>query len=250
MTIRNIAIFIGVILLCIGIFTVYNQHKEIMELQFKQAESGQNLQAYKDSLFTAKDSINTSAIFIRSLNNDLNVLQGKYSILQSQYQVAVNSIKDSGAGTSTVVDSIGEVSFKGVNGIANYEGHTSINLNSKQSTWNLSIKFTPVQITSDVYKDSIYWKIRTVSLTEGVILKGESVIDEATLEKIKDIKPIEKIRSEFAVGGALAKDRLYGGVMYKPSNWIFGAQYLLFGTSTSGTEWYNQLQFTAFYFLF
>lgn len=248
-----ILVFLGIV------YFAWNQYNKAQQLEFAKTELVQNQQAYQDSLQKARDSVQTTAIFVKNLNDENNKLKefkGKYIILYNKYNLLVEAMADSGNGQTNVTDSVATVQFSGTKSIVSYKGKTEYNLFSRTSTWNLGLEFEPINIISQAYYDDSthLWSIRTTSLSDNVTLKGTSTIDEETLKKIKGVATnIDDVnRSLLGVGGIVAHDRIYASVVFKPGKtWMFNLNYKLFTNENVPNESItNQLSFGAFYFIF
>jgi len=250
---KNKWVYIIIAFLGIGYFA-WGQYNEIQQLLFDRVVLVQNTQAYQDSLTKARDSVQTTALFVKSLNEDIDKLNHKYVILSNKYNLLVLAIQDSGNVRPIVTDSTVIVKFSGKKYIVFYSGRTEYRFDTDSATWNLDLDFDSINAGSKVYYDDStkLWTIQTTSLTEGVVLKGTSIIDEATLKQIKGIAQLEeKGKSIFAIGGIISHDRIYAGITLKPiKNWMFNLNYKLFTNENVPNEsLQNQLSFGIFYYL-
>jgi uncharacterized membrane protein len=247
---KNKWTWIILIAIVLGIW-VYNLYQENQRLQFQNDVHRQNEQALKDSLDRHKDSIQVLAAKVADLNNESSDWKNKYVAIKTKYEIAIDSLIDHGDGITETTDSTARVVFAGSRGIATYSGWTLANVKTKESSWDIGITFADILAQSEIFRDKTddLWKIKTTSMTSGVKLRGLTTIDESILRQIRTI-PGEESNSRFAIGTEVQRDRVYGGLFIRPSNWMFGIQYMLYDNSSKEYQWNDRVKISIYYFLF
>jgi len=233
---------------------VYGVVQENRELRAENEKRQQNEAAVQDSLFKMKDSVQTLAVKVGNLQSEVGELNGDYVAVNTKYQIALDTIKElRKRGTSKVIgDSIGIVEFHGTKGIATYDVRTEINVKSNENNYSIEIAFADIETQSTLYYDDAdkLWKIRTLSLSPGVKLRALSIIDDETYRKIQGLTPIQiKTPSTFGLGGLIAYDRVYGGIVISPSQWMFTVHYKLYDKYLENERWSDKIMIGVHYYI-
>ena len=223
-------IAIGVITLGIWVYSLYAQNQQ---LQAEKRALQQNTAFVADSLNKKVDSLQTIAVKVGDIQSKATEWKNKYLAVSTKYQISLDtiSILKKRVDSVQVVGDTVTVPFEGTQGIASYKGQTEANIRTKQGTHSIRIAFSEVETQSVLFYDETakLWKIRTLSLSPGVKLRGLSTVDDETYRKISSIAQIQdKTPSTFGVGGLFTSDRVYGGLTLSPSRWSFGLYYKVF----------------------
>jgi len=233
---------------------VYGVIQENRELKAERLKHRQNEIALQDSISKVVDSVQVLAIKVEDLQSESELWKGKYIATSTRYEIALDtifSLRQQGT-TQIVGDSIGVVSFTETQSIATIQCTTEVNVKTKTSTYSYSLMFSPINVKSNLFYDEEdgLWKIRTVALSPGVSLRGLGTIDDETFRKIQGLKPIQPTTpSSFGVGGLFAYDRVYGGVVFSPSQWSFSLHYKVFDKYLEDERWSDKLIIGVHYFL-
>lgn len=148
----------------------------------------QNQKAYEDAFNQKVDSIQTLAVIVKKLNNNLDELRKKnrrQTATVTELRLEIDSLKSHGVGVlATGTDSVAaykEVSFGGKIGILNYSGYTRFYLppSQAQPTHYLQASFDEILVKSQLFRglDNV-WRIQTESLTPNIKLRTVGTIDE------------------------------------------------------------------------
>lgn len=240
----------------------YSQYRKARNLEFQIITERQNEQALQDSLLKIADSLQTTAAFVKDLNDknsslkqEKDVWKNKYAILSSQYTLAIDSIHILQTGFAELLnDSVISAPFKGKQSIATYDGFCDVNIKNRKYDWDVWIKFDPVETGSEVYYDLTdnLWKTRAYSKSPGIKTIGFSTIDEKTLREIRNI-PLDGFdKKVFGVGTIIMKNQFHCGIIVKPSNFMFGINYKIYDNinTVKNELWYDRVSMSAYYFLF
>jgi len=225
--------WIAIALIGIGVY-VYTLIQDNRELTAENATFKQNEVALQDELSKGKDSIQTLAVKVSNIQSSEKEWKNKYIAVNTKYQIALDSVRVYRAWASNVTvigDSIGTVPFDTTQGIAHITGETTVNIKSKVGTYSVSVAFAEIEAGSVLFYDEVdkLWKMRTIALTPGVKLRGLSNVDDDTFRKIQGLKALEPpIPGTFGVSTLVAYDRVYGGVVFSPTQWAFTLYYKLF----------------------
>lgn len=217
-------------------YYAYGLYLAKQELEHQNQVRRQNIAALEDSLTKKADSIQTMVLFVRDLNtqlkdkdSELAAWKNKYRILNTKYQIVLVAIRDTGETQGTIDSGFAITTFQGTKFFAHYQGKTIFDLRTQIAEWELDLQFDDINTESDVFLEDSLWKIQTVSLTPGVKVRGISTIDDKTLRDIRHGGvAVDGGRNFLAVGSYIAYDRVYAGVVLKPSNWQFSFSYKLF----------------------
>jgi hypothetical protein len=247
--------WIGLVAIALGIW-VYSLYAKNQELEAERRALEQNAAFTADSLSKKVDSLQTIAVKVDNLQNESKEWKNKYVAVSSRYQIALDSVKVYRAlahGVTVVGDSIGTVPFDTTAGIAHIVGETTVNTKSKVGTYSLSIGFLPAEAKSVLFfdeKDKL-WKMETISLSPGLKLRGLTTVDDETYRKISGLNQLQtKTPSTLGVGGLVATDRVYGGLIFAPSQWSFSVHYKLFDKQDITNEaWSDKLMIGVHYFI-
>jgi len=234
-----------------GIYSLYQQNQQ---LKAQLAQLTQEYFATGDSLSKTRDSVQVLTTFVRDLNTDKELWKKRYIAVKDKYDILIATTIDTG---SAPIDTAGgipdtiKVAFIGKKGIVNYNGMTYYIWNSQTKAWSITITIDSITIVSEIFKDAAdgLYKIKTISQTPGVTLIGYSTIDKELFRKIVDLPPL-KDSNKFGPGMLIAYDRVYGGLVYKPSDWMFSAHYKLFERQNLNEVWYDRFLIGAHYFVF
>ena len=219
-------------------YFAYNLYTENQQLKFESAKSKQNELAYLDSLNKAKDSIQVIASYVADLNQKvLNTstenkkVNNEIHALKAKYEIAIDSINILNKKTKGYI--IGDsviVPFEGKQIIATYTGNTLMNIKTKESTYSLKILFDDIDTRSELFLDESdnMWKMRTISMTPGIKLRGISILDENVFRKISGIGVNKSDKEKiFGIGGIFGKNIFAPGMQLKFGDWSFGANYIV-----------------------
>lgn len=241
------------IALVVGSF--YYLYSENRRLEAEKRELQQNTAFVADSLSKMKDSVQTLAVKVGNLQNESKTWKDKYIAVNTRYQISLDTIKvlKQKVDSIKVVGDTVTVPFDGTQGIASYKGQTEANIRTKQGTHSIQISFADIETQSALFfdeKDKL-WKIRTLSLSPGVKLRGISTVDEETFRRISSLPLVDKpAPSTFGVGGLFTSDRVYGGLTLAPSRWSFGVYYKIFEKQNLQTQsWSDKILVGITYFL-
>ena len=219
-------------------YFVYNLYTENQQLKFENAKSKQNELAYTDSLTRVKDSIQVMTSYVEDLNKKVSIssnenkkLNKEVYALKAKYEIAIDSIyilnkKVNGymSGDSAIVP------FEGKEKIVTYVGRTIFNIKSKEGTVSLKLTFDDVDARSELFLDESdnVWKMRTISMSPGIKLRGISIIDENVFRKLSGISSNNiNAPKTVGIGLLLGKNIFAPGVQLKFGNWSFGANYIV-----------------------
>jgi len=179
--------FITLVLVLVGLYIKNEFDKKDIEIGKQATALTQQQKQYNQSLEEQKFEMEQERFSaIAELNKELDdeKADGEYWEAQTnKLQLEVAELKASGTGTSTMdSDSSGEyfrVDFNGARDLFTYEGYTKKYIDDVVPPYYwLSVKLNPINVSSTLLRDvEGLWKINTVSKTEGVKLKTESVID-------------------------------------------------------------------------
>ena len=237
------------VLIVASVLWVYSLVQQNKSLVAEKQVLVQNYTAVQDSLTKQKDSIQVITSKVSDLNAENSRKDKEYSALQTRYEIALKDIvvHDSPAVTVPVKDSA-VVQFSGRQGIVHYDGRTALSLVSQKSIYSLWLTFDEVGCSSQLFLDESdnLWKVRTVSLSPGIILRGISTIDADTYQRLRGV-PAATNTGHNSVGfGCLAgTDYVAPGMVVKPSNWMFGVNYRFMNVSLL-----DRFQVSAYWFMF
>lgn len=246
--------WIAIAILALGIW-VYSLYTENQHLRAEKEALQQNIAANSDILTKMIDSVQTLTAAVSSLQKDAEALNVKYVAVKIKYQLAIDTIRilKRSTGNTVVGDSIGVVSFNGTQGIASYIGRTELNMKSRQSNYSLILSFSPIETQSFLFFDELdkLWKIRTISMTRGVNLRGISTIDDETFRKLQSLQQVQDCgRNTFGIGGMVSSDMVFGGIALKLNDWMLTFDYKLFDNHAPDNEqWYNKTMIGVKYWI-
>ena len=247
--------WITLAIVVVGVW-VYSLYTKNQQLEAERRTLQQNTAFVTDSLSKMKDSVQTISVKVGNLQIESDEWRGKYLAISTRYQISLDTIKVLKKRVflaQIIGDSIGIVPFEGMDGIASYKGQTQINIKSGEGSYSIQIAFSDIETQAEMFYDEVdkLWKIRTVSLSPGVKLRGLSTIDNETFRKISEMKEaLSKTPHSFAVGGVVATDRVYGGIVFAPSQWMFGVNYKFFDkSSTPGESWTDKIAVSVHYWI-
>jgi hypothetical protein len=251
-----------IILIAISMLsTIWYLYKQNQSLKFEQAKSEQNAAAIKDILYKTRDSLQTMAVSVENLNlkngllaDENNKVKNQYRALRARYDIAIDSINilRGLAYGHMQGDSLAIVTFNGKKSIATYDGETEMNIKTKFSQLNyLNLSFETIDVRSELYLDEVdnIWKMRTISMTPGIKLRGISTLDDETFKKIKGVTD-DNNTQWFGVGGMFGTNLFAPGIQIKPSRWEFGAHYILLDNTKVLNKWYDRVIISVHYFPF
>lgn len=250
-----------IILLILGFgYWTYNLYAENQRLKYEKAKTEQNVQAEKDLLTKARDSLQTMAASVENLNqkngtlaDENNKTKNEYRALKARYDIAIANINAGGVGKTACTDSVDTVKFSGKKDIASFSGQTITQLKTCTSTWNLDISFDAIDVRSQLYFDETdnLWKMKTISMSPGVTLRGISTIDEETFKKMKGVPNSGDGNSQvLGIGMFVNKHFIAPGFMIKPSRWMFGAHYIISSDVNIYNTVYDRLTISIHWFPF
>jgi len=238
-----------------GVIYVNGVIQDNRALRAENETRRQNQIAVQDSLNNMMDSVQVLVVSVRSLQSDATEWKGKYIAVSALYQISIDTIKvlRQFAHSQIIGDSVGIVSFDGTQGIASYNGRTEINMRSGESNYSLALAFGEIDARASLYYDETdkLWKMQTVSLSPGIKLRGISTVDDEIFRKMQGLKQInDKKPSTIAIGGIVAPDRVYGGIVIAPSQWMFSIEYKLFDkVGTTNESWSDKIAIGVHYFI-
>jgi len=227
---------------------IYSLWQDYQALRFEHQIILQNQQAYKDSLtvIAGKETILVSQV--QDLTSENQGLKEEKAALIIKVSILIDSIKNSGGSTAIITDSSVRVTFTGKKSIVNFTGWTLANLIIPDSSkWDLSLFFDPVETKAVLYKDDELWKLKTISLTEGIRVKGISILDDDTFAALQKYEP--PVQSKNLGFNVQANTRdIWGGLIIKYNNqWYFNANYRIVNQQP---KWIDNALVGVSYFLF
>ena len=250
-----------ILLFIIAVSWGYSFYKDYQNLRAEHQVVRQNLQASNDSLMKVRDTVQVLTIFVSDLNSKNSDLEeqyrkkdSEYRILYNRYDIAIDRIRILNQIAQTIcTDSTLKSIFAGKHLIGTYSGEVLFNKDSCSSTVSLDVEFDPIDVRSEVIfddKDSL-WKVRTISKTLGVKLRGITTIDNKTLRQISGIKSIDPYNDFLGVGVLINPNYIDASLKVKPSNWMFEVNYKV-GDKLIYDEnsWMNNLSAGVTYFIF
>lgn len=177
-------------LLILGLGLGYKLYLENQALKIKNQIEVQNRAALEDSLKIQAGKMTEITSFVKNLQTDLSKAKKQNIALQINNQMLIDSIQILKRNAHTEsTDSTITVSFDGTEKIVKFDGWTMTNLKSMTSEWGLNMNFLPIDTRSELFQENEIWKIRTISLTDGVMVKGISTIDEKTFMALQKYAP-------------------------------------------------------------
>jgi hypothetical protein len=209
------------------------------ELKKELLTAKQNSQFVIDSLNTKADSIQTLAVRVSKLKQASDSMYTGIIINQEQ---VIRRLRASGSAATTVyVDSTNDtsytVNFSGDTSIVKFSGKTVAYADTtKPAQWDLDLEFDTLRTTSELVfdKDDDLWKIRTISQTPGLLLRGFGDVDQKLFSKISDI-PFDRPHV-FYVGGHADWKTLAPGVALRVGNNLYEVSYIVLGEGSSWLE--------------
>jgi hypothetical protein len=229
---------------------VIHLYNENQRLAVENEIKTQNEQALKDSITVMAGKITTLTSFVANLNDEKTKLKNENIALRSYTKVLIDSIEAIGEAQTSVSDSGITVKFQGVKSIAKFEGFTLYDQRTKKGTYKLELRFLPIDVKAELYEDETdhLWKYRTTSLTEGINVKGTSILDEATYMRLQKYKP-KQLPKNFGINlqSPAFKD-LFGGITLRlrEQYWL-NVNYKL---TNSAAKWQDNLLLGLHYFIF
>lgn len=241
------------------VWKVYSNNAELERVRLEAQKNEQNLQATKDLAKVRADSITVLAVFVQRLN-DSNIAKDRLILaLRTENQLFLDSIVvlNERGDTVLIQDSTVTVPFRGSKGIVDYAGNTVANIHTNQSTYRLNLSFPrPVELTSEIFRDPTdnLWKVRSISRTPGVSVKGVSTIDNEIWQEIESQLKPETIPDYFAFGAMITQDangtvRPYAGIGIKPKNYEILIQYNLSKYENQDVPWQKRVSLGFYYFI-
>jgi len=257
MTIKQYFYLAMVVIVAYVGYRIYDGYQELKNLRVQKQELAQNAQAWKDSADARFAREQTTAVFVRSLNDKLTKKDKIIVALQSQNSILVDSISVllAKADTVTSTDSTFTVRFSGEKSIASYEGETEVNIHTRQGKYSVSIGFKPVKVGSRLIRNaSGIWVIDNYSMTDGVQVEGTSTIDENVWREIQGSFTPPKSPDYFAIGGMVTQDangvvRPMVGLAIKPNQYMILLQYNL-SSYDQNISWQRRVSAGFYWFLF
>jgi hypothetical protein len=241
---------------------IYQLYTENQRLKYEKAKTEQNIAAANDALDKTRDSIKILASSVENLNlkngnlaEENKKIKNEYRALKMKYDILIVAIDTMGRGNYTSCENdTAEVKFSGKKDIAYYSISTKVFLKTCTSTYDFKLVFDPIDVRSELFLDELdsHWKMRTTSMSPGVILRGISSIDEQTFKKLQGVSPPDSnIRSQvFGIGGMFGSQFVAGGIQIKPNAWEFGMHYVFYDNTKLLTNWYDKLVISVHYFPF
>lgn len=226
-----------ILIILIVSYFMYNLYTENRQLKFATAKVKQNELAYLDSLNRTKDSIQVMVSFVDNLNqkildisNENSNLKKNIYAVNTKYEIAIDlidilNIKVNGymQGDSVIVP------FEGKEKIVTYLGKTVMNTKTKEYTYSLKLIFDDIDARSELFLDETdsIWKLRTISMSPGIKLRGISTIDDDVFQKFSKIYST-KVTTEkiFGIGSIFGKNIFVPGIQLKFGDWSFGVNYI------------------------
>jgi len=248
-TVQIVLAVIVIVALAYGAWWSYGLYQQYQELLYQHSKTTQNEAALKDSLAVQADSLVQYAVFVRQLESENELLQGKNVALSSRIGVLVDEIEVlREEGIVEITDSTIVVMFEGERGIVYYAGRTEGNYFTGEGTHSISFRFKPIDVGSELFEDELgVWKIMTWSLTPGVKVKGVAVLDEDTYKAIQKYSKPEGFKN-IGLGFTLNREWVYGGVAYRWGNWDARLEMKL--NPKENEDWWRSMQGGIYYFLF
>ena len=177
-----------------GIFgyIYYNKYQDInTKLQTSQLLVTQNEKYYEEILKQKDDSLQILSGLVLDLNTEKEKIEGEYTAQVSNLKLKIKSIEDKGESIATEgKDKEGDyldIPFSGKKSIATYNGYTRHYYESNKSFWWVNIDFDPIDVFSQFYIDNEgVWRIKTTSLTPGIVLNTDYKIDSTFYSTFKN----------------------------------------------------------------
>jgi hypothetical protein len=214
------------VVISVALIWAYGQWQDYQTLKFEHSVTLQNTQAYKDSVTVLAGKYTILASQVYNLTAENNDLKGKVIALQVDNQSLITQLNAHGSGTTALTDTSADVNFKDSVGIAHFTGQTHVDLRSKLSNWNLIMTFDPINTKAVLFKDvDGLWKLKTTSLTDGVLVKGESSLDDATFAALQKYEPPVPPKN-FGLRGQFTTVDAWGGFIFRYSDrWYIDGSY-------------------------
>jgi hypothetical protein len=228
---------------------VYGLWKNYQTLKFEQQMTFQNQRALEDSLFVlaGKQTIITSQV--RDLTVENQELKGKTVALTIKTRVLADSLRRHGRDTTAIItDSSASVKFSGKEKFANFSGWTSANLKTPTlSTWGLDLWFDEITTKAILFKDfDDLWKLKTISLTDGINIHGISVLDDNTFAALQKYSPPVPPKN-FGIQFQGNTSDIWGGIIFRYNDrWYFNTNYRVIN---SQSKWFENLLIGTSYFV-
>ena len=251
-----------IILLAAGLsYFIYNLYMENQRLKFENSKSKQNELAYADSLSRMKDSIQVMTSRVenlnqkisstssenKNLNKEIYALKAKYEIAIDLIDVLNKKVEGYMQGDSAIVP------FEGKENIVTYTGKTIMNTKTKESSYSLKLTFDDIDARSELFLDESdnIWKMRTISMSPGVKLRGISTIDDALFQKLTSVYSNKNVDIKtFGIGGIFGVNLFAPGVQLKFGDWTFGANYILLDNFKTLEGWTDRVLLTIYFWPF
>jgi len=227
----------------------YGQWKDYQALKFEHQMTLQNAQAFKDSANIQAAKVTILASQVHDLAAENKDLKGKIVALQIDNQALIAQINAHGTGTATVTDTTIKVAFKDSIGIVHYNGETQYNLKTKESTYYLFASFEPINTKTVLFKDPVdgLWKLKSISLTEGITVKGISTLDDDTFAALQKYTPPTPPKT-FGLNVQFGTTDFYGGIIFRFSDrWYLNLNYKVVNQQP---KWIDNTLIGVSYFVF
>jgi hypothetical protein len=235
------------VLIC-GVW-VYGMWRDYQILKSEHQISLQNQKALGDSISVQAAKITVITSEVRDLKAENADLKGKNVALQVKNKILVDSIKILGKSTATITDSSVRVPFSGQKNIFHFDGWTLANLRHLElSTWELNGHFDPINTKSVLFKDvDGFWKLKSMSLTEGIILRGTSDLDDDTFNALQKYSPPAPL-NHFGLNVQANTKDFYGGIIFRyDERWYLNLDYRFMNAQS---QWFDNMLVGVSYFLF
>ena len=220
-------IYITLLLAILGVgWWIYNLYRDREQLQQEKAKVEQNAQALKDSINQLADSLTSTAVYVRDLNNALQKKTATTIALSAKILAYIDSLHDKGQAIIFLTGDTVNIRFAGEKGIADYSGYTSYNPKDDKASWDINITFPrPIGVGTELGKEQDgIWRYKVWSLTPGVKVKGNAVLDDKTYMQLQKYEPPKNL-NRFLIGPVLGYYAGLGAGYLIGDNWALTTHY-------------------------
>lgn len=227
-------LYIGIAILALfGASKIFALWQDYQALKFAHETTLQNQAALEDSLTVAAGKETVLASQVRDLKSENQDLKGKNVALQIKNKALLDSLHSQGDADSTILtDSTAKVTFKGKEKFAHFSGWTLADLrDSSRSKWSLNMWFDDIDTRTVLFQDTDeLWKLKSISLTEGVRVKGISTLDDDTFAALQKYSPPIPPKN-FGLNLQANTENIWGGVIFRfDERWYLNANYRIVNT--------------------
>lgn len=142
----------------------------------------QNKEALQDQLEMKADSLQDYAIFVEDLNTENDILEDKYTLIKSKYNILFDSIKV--LNEYAEVDTSGNtivIRFNGKVGTITYKGNTTYFKATGEGKHSIEIAMDPMSVEVEIYLDKESNLIRTNVRVDGNLIADANTVMDSTL---------------------------------------------------------------------